>query len=352
MYLVDGPNVRYALNLKIPGGEAFVPREGEVLGLIRARDMGYVKRQHANVRPPLYNRGHAEEGKDHFARLGDGMAALMKERGVEGEPLAIDYLRAGGFLALAQKGIQITDAALAIEHGRSVKTEDEVAIYRRIGEQYAYTIKTFRNAIRPGISENQLAAIVVSAWYEAGGEDISQLNVCSGENMNPWRRWPTQRTLKPGDFVGIDLHARGVGGLRGDASRTYFVGDQPSAEQRDLYRRAYEYLQASIGAFRAGLSFAEAADRVPEVPEKYQAQLYYFSLAHAIGMTPGGYPKIDKGKVVNDTLKPNHILAVECYFGEVGSPLAVKFEEQILVCDGNPEVLGPGIPFDDRLLQP
>jgi hypothetical protein len=89
---------------------------------------------------------------------------------------------------------------------------------------------------------------------------------------------------------------------------------------------------------------------VPEVPEKYRAQLYNFSLAHAIGMTPGGYPKIDKGKVPDDTLKPNHVLAVECYFGEETSPLAVKFEEQILVRDGEPEVLGAGIPFDDRLL--
>ena len=64
-------------------------------------------------------------------------------------------------------------AASFMARAQSVKTQDEVAIYHSIAELYAYTFGAFRDALRPGISENELAGVVESAWYEAGGEDIA-----------------------------------------------------------------------------------------------------------------------------------------------------------------------------------
>ena len=91
-----------------------------------------------------------------------------------------------------------------------------------------------------------LAHVVTSTWEELEGEDIAQLNVCAGENMNPWSRWPTDRSLNDGDYVGVDLHARGPSGLRGDAFHHIPLGDHPTQEQRDLYKRAHDYLQGVV----------------------------------------------------------------------------------------------------------
>jgi len=83
----------------------------------------------------------------------------------------------------------------------------------------------------------------------------------------------------------------------------------------------------------------------------YQEQLYNYHVAHAIGMSHSGYPEVNKRKPpLDDTLVENQVLAVECYFGEVGSPLAVKLEEQIIVRKGPPEVIGPDIPFDEQFI--
>jgi Xaa-Pro dipeptidase len=275
----------------------------------------------------------------------------MVKYGLAGEVLGLDRLPCGAVLSLNEVGVRLADAAPVIEHAGAVKTQDELAIYRVIGEQYFHTMSAFRESLRPGISENELSARVVTAWYEAGGEDIAQLNVCAGENMNPWRRWPTQRLVKDGEFVGIDLHGRGINGLRGDGSRTFYVGDKPGAAERDLYKRAYDCLVATIEVFQCGRSFAEVLEKAPVVPEKYRAQLYNYNIGHGMGLGSSGYPHITKKKAQADAyLEPNQVLAVECYMGEEGSPQAVKLEEIIVVGKDKPALLRPGIPYDERFI--
>ena len=353
LYLSDGINLRYILNMKIPGAEVFVPPEGDALAFIRPRDVGYVQLQHKNIHEPLYNRSAARDGThpEEVERFAQGITDLMKQHKVAGEPLAADHLGVPILLQLIKSGFRLTDARPVIERSGAVKTPDEVTIYRCLGRQYAHAIKAFRDAVRPGITENELAGIVVSAWYEAGGEDIAQLNVCAGENMNPWRRWPTQRQIKEGEFVGVDLHGRGINGLRGDGSRTFFAGDRPTVEQRDLYRRAYDHLLATMDIFRAGRSFAEVVAAAPKVDEKYRKRLYALNIGHGAGLGSSGYPHIDHLKTPSeDTLKPNQVIAAECYFAEVGSPQAVKLEEMVLVREGKPEILAPDVPYDERML--
>jgi Xaa-Pro aminopeptidase len=232
-----------------------------------------------------------------------------------------------------------------------VKTEDEVAMYRAIGEQYAHAMRAFREAIRPGVSEHKIASTVAEAWYGVGGEDIAELEVCSGGRINPWQRWPTWRTVHAGEFVAIDFHARGYGGLIGDLSRTYLSGSHPSAEQRDLYQRAVDYLLATTETLRAGRSVGEVLDLLPKVPEKYEAQLYNYNIAHSIGMVWAGIPEVNKIKRRAEViLQPNNVLTVESYFAETGSLLGAKLERMVVVREGEPEVLDSEIPLDDWLI--
>jgi len=352
LYITDDVYRRYALNLSVPGGKVFVPAEGDAVAIVRKRDLGYVQLQHDRVHPPIGKENEDErlDGGASTNKFAAGMVALLAELGLQDERIGVDSLSPSGFAALARAEIDVVDAAPIIERAWSVKTTDEVEIFRTIGQQYVDTMAAFRDAIRPGVSEIDLATVVTKTWYEVGGEDVAQLNICSGENMNPWKRWPSERKLQAGEFVGIDFHGRGINGLRGDAGTTFFVGDNPTAEQRDLYRRAYDYLWANVDLMRAGRTIADATAMVPRVPDKYLAQLENYNIAHGTGMGSSGYPHMDpKDDPIDDVIQLNQVLAVECYFGEEGSPVAVKLEEQIVVRDGAPEVLG-GMPFDERLL--
>ena len=170
--------------------------------------------------------------------------------------------------------------------------------------------------------------------------------------MNPWGRWPTKRPLQQGDFIGIDLHGRSFGGLRGDSSTTFFVGDDPTPEKRAQYREARDYLEAAKKILRAGRPIADVMKDQPPVPEKYRDQQFNYHIAHGAGLGSSGYPHLDpRSKPVEDSLYHNQVLSVEVFFAEHGQPWGVKFEEQILVRDGEPEVL-VGIPMDRQCLLP
>jgi Xaa-Pro aminopeptidase len=351
--LSDGLNVCYLLDVAIPGGQVFVPREGEAVALVRPRDMQYVRLRHSRVQQTYHHRADSwrPEYEKKIAAFVDGITGLMAANGARELPLAVDELDVGAALGLDRAGVNLLDSLPLVETARSVKTQDEVEIYRTLGRQYAQVFNLFRDNIKPGITEKQLEAMVVAAWPEVGGDDILQINVCAGENMNPWRRWATDRPLREGEFVGMDFHGRTASCLLGDASRTFLVGDHPTTEQRDLYRQAWEYVQAVADVVRAGRTHADVIELLPPVPPKYQVQQDNYHVLHSVGIVPQGYPKVDREREPDvDTFKENQILSIECYFGEVGGHVAVKLEEMILVRDGPPEFITGDVPYETSIV--
>src|SRR5581483_7613309 len=84
------------------------------------------------------------------------MRGLMAQNGVSGERLGVDILRPELLLELFQEGVNVVPAEITCERANSVKTQDELVMYRGIGEQYRQTIGAFRDAIKPGLTELDL----------------------------------------------------------------------------------------------------------------------------------------------------------------------------------------------------
>lgn len=351
LYLTELVSVRYVLNLRIPGGAVFVAAEGEPIALVRSMDEGYVRLAHSDVRPRIYRVEPSDpDGDTKALKWADELIGLMAEFGVAGERLGIDSLDPIGFTALSRRGLPLVNAERLLQLAKSVKTQDEILIYKELGKLYSSIMRTFRDQLAPGMTEEDLTAFIYAKVVELGAEGLLQINVCSGENMNPWRRWPTERKLKDGDLVGLDLHVYGPGGYIFDSSRTYLTGSRPSDKQRDRYQRAYEYINAVTRLFYPSVAIADIKARLPQVPEKFQGQLYSFHIAHSNGLTPGEYPNIMKHqRPVDDTIKEGQILSVDCYFGEVGDDIAVKLEEQVLITAQGPVKMAD-MPYDERLL--
>jgi len=349
LYLTESFTVRYLIDVRVPFGQVFVPAEGDLVAFVRQRDLDYVQRNHQGVervKDADFNAELRHLRKD----LAGGLKALMARNDVAGERLGLDTLRPDLVMNLVGSGIPIVEAELACSRASSVKTQDELTMYRAIGQQYVRTMEAFRDAIRPGVTEAELAAVVTGAWADAGGEDMAQLNVCAQENMNPWGRWPSARAVARGELVGLDLHGRSFGGLRGDSSTTFLVGDEPTPAQRADYREGYQYLQAAKKELRAGRPISEVMASQPHVPERVRETQFSYHMAHGIGLGYSGYPHLDpRAEPIDDILYENQVLSVECVWGEEGKPYAIKLEEMICVRDGEPEVIGR-IPVDERLL--
>jgi len=350
LYLSDEADFRYVVDVKVPGGSVFVSHEGQPILYSRSRDRGYVERQYENVRLAVRGNHDAGSGQEEkLARWAQEMRATMKEFGVEKGKLGVGVLDIQAFRALINEGIDVVDGRYALTMAKRVKTQDELKCFRIIGKWYQDVMERFQEAIKPGLKEIELAAVVHHAAIRNGVEEIFQLNVCAGENMNPWRRWPTDRKVKAEELVGVDLHVVGPGACWADVSRTYYCGENPTQAQKDLYRLTLDYLQKVISLLKPGEHIDEVVKRMPPVPEKYQEQLKNYSIAHADAMKPHEYPRIEWKKTSTDPLEVGMVFSVETYFGEVGAKDAVKIEELVAITEKGAEILSTA-PYEQRLL--
>lgn len=351
LYLTEGVNVRYILNLHIPGGAAFVPSEGVPIVFVRSLDEGYVRLAHPNVRPHLYRADPSDPEADAKSlRWADELGALMEEYGAPGEVLGLDRLDPIGFVALNRRGFRLENAEKVIERAKTVKTQDEVLIYWEMGKIYGSIMRYLQSELEPGVSEEEILRRVYSQVVLLGAEGLLQINVCSGENMNPWRRWPTARRFSDGDLVGMDLHIYGPGGYIYDSARTYLCGSKASNTYRELYRRAHDYNNGVIQRLRPGLSIADFKANLPAVPEEFHPVLYSFHIAHSNGLTPGEYPSIMKAhKPLDDVFRVNQVLSVDTVFAREGDDAAVKLEELVLLTEHG-AVKMADMPYEGKLL--
>lgn len=96
----------------------------------------------------------------------------------------------------------------------------------------------------------------------------------------------SQRTewSRDGDLVAFDTDLVGPFGYLTDVSHTYLCGiREPTAEQRDAYRSAYEFVQTSIPEFTEGRTFQELGGLLgSRFPERHRSLKYPF-IAHGCG---------------------------------------------------------------------
>src|SRR5204862_324070 len=93
---------------------------------------------------PLSNiaRERMAEGTERTRRIGESLKQMMKDNNFEGEALGVDQVDSAVILSMIEAGLKVVPARPIVELARSVKTADEVEIYRAIGRQYEYTFNT------------------------------------------------------------------------------------------------------------------------------------------------------------------------------------------------------------------
>src|SRR5881409_3344267 len=308
-----------------------------------------------DVRPAYTWQYGGAAARDKAREWARSIGSALHELGLERERLAVDKLDAAGFLALQDEGIAIVDVGPATVDAREVKTPEEVALCALNGAIGDAMLAEFEAAIRPGIREYELLAVLSDALLRRRGEGLFTRLVASGANTNPWLTEAQDKAVMPGDLVGVDTDANGVEGYVIDVSRTFLCGDAPSSEQKEAYRVAYECVSGMLELVRPGVSFEEFARKAPRLPEAYAAQRYP-TMVHQAGLEDEGpgipYPDDDRGPrriMPKRELKENMVLCLECYAGKVGAPFGVKLEEQVLVTADGPRSIG-AYPYESKLL--
>jgi Xaa-Pro aminopeptidase len=281
------------------------------------------------------------------------IAELVRAQG--STRLAIDRM-IGHFvaLALADQGIALVAGGPAMGQAQAIKSLDEVQCITLAIAATETGMAKMREAVEPGVTENELWGILNGTNIALGGEYSDTRLLSSGGRTNPWYQEATDRRVRPGELVTFDTDMIGPFGYDADISRAFFCGPgRPSAEQRRLYGTAFEQLQHNLALIKPGAAFKEMSEKGFKLPEEFYAQQMPMTW-HGVGLYgqwptivgPGWY-KPDSG--LDGEVQPGMVLCCESYVGAVGGLEGVKLEQQVLVTDSGYELLTT-FPFEEALL--
>ena len=363
--LLDPMNIRYATgsrNMSVwtshtPARYCFVPAEGRAIlwDFHNCEHLSAGLETIEETRPArgFYFFGAGSRVAEKAKGWADEIAAVVAERCGGNKRIAIDRLDPPGSAALAALGIQIFDGQEPCEMARAIKSEDEIACMVQSIAVCEAGMARMRDALRPGITENELWAILHETNIRLGGEWIETRLLSSGERTNPWFHECGDRLIRPGDLVGFDTDLIGPFGYCADISRTFFCGPgKPSGEQRRLYGLALDQIHYNIDKLmRPGLAFREGSELAWRIPNAF-AKNRYSCVAHGVGLCDE-WPKIthiqDRERSAYDgELQPGMTICVESYIGEEGGREGVKLEQQVLITDTGCKLLST-FPFEEQL---
>ena len=255
-----------------------------------------------------------------------------------------------GHRAFADIGLNVFDAEPTLELARSRKGGLEMIALEYAIAVAEYGMTLMHNALVPGITENQLFALLHQTNIAHDGDWIDGRMLCSGPRTNPWYQEASHRRIETGELVAFDTDMIGPYGYCADISRTWVCGAEPTPEQRALYHRALDEIEHNTALLRVGASFAELSQATFRHPDEFVANRYACAF-HGVGMTDE-YPKIPypqdwEWTGYDGQLEDGVVLAVESYVGSDQGSQGVKLEQMVRVTSGEVEILS-SYPLWDR----
>lgn len=355
--LVNPISLRYAAEYRtyalfqshIPTTYVFVPVEGP-LTIFSAYS---ATENVSDVRPgrPIHYFEGGEETTNYADDLAGDIVEYLREIGDSTSRVALEYVNPSITRALDRRGIDVADGVLVSEAARVIKNEDEIACIKWACAVAQLGIDKVKEAIRPGVTELQLWALLNYTNLANNGDWHDGRMLASGERINPWLQEASPRVVQDGDLVGFDTDMVGPMGYFADISRTFHCGpSQPTKRQKQLYREAVDEVEHNMGLIRPGVTLHEFRERCKPMDPSFQEQAYS-CLLHGVGMCDE-YPQIKhpwKDQPYSGTFEEGMVVCVESYCGAVGERDGVKLEQQVLVTKDGVELLSD-YPWDEKLL--
>jgi Xaa-Pro aminopeptidase len=272
---------------------------------------------------------------------------VLSDRGLERCRLGVDEASMILFEEIARQLPHVTmvDGDSAMQGSRRIKLPGEIVLLEEATAiADAVTASAVRGVIE-GVRENDVAAEAMHALYRLGGEyaHVTTPFVASGEHMSPPNRISSDKIVRNGDLVFIDIGAS-WSGYYGDVARTMICGT-PSRRQREIFTAVHAGLRAGIAEMRPGRTNVDAARAIKAAAGQFGLGHRFLSLfmGHGVGIGSNEPPYIgeDLPGSPEYEFEPGMVFALEplIWVDGVRGGGGVRLEDMILVTDGEAHVM-------------
>lgn len=282
---------------------------------------------------------------------------LFRRLGLDGATVGVDecsFIQVKEF-ARTLPGVRLEDGDTPMQAARRIKFAEEIALIEEacaIGEG---VLEAAFRAVRPGVRENDVAAEAMHALYRLGGEvaHVTTPFVASGEHMAPPNRISSDKIIREGDIVFVDIGAMWAGYF-GDLARTTVCG-KPSRRQQEVYTAVYRGQMAGMAALKAGNRNDDVAEAIVAPAREAGLEEHFISLfiGHGIGIGSNEPPYVGEALAGAETvtLEVGMTFAVEplIWVPGVRGGAGVRLEDTIMVdADGGRSLSRSA--YDEKLL--
>ncbi|WP_316667715.1 Xaa-Pro peptidase family protein [uncultured Propionibacterium sp.] len=193
---------------------------------------------------------------------------------------------------------------------RMVKTPDELEALHGVGEAIDRVHARIGEWLRPGRTETEIGADIAAAIVQEGHSHADFVIVGSGPNGASPHHEQSDRAVRAGESVVIDIGGPAPSGYFSDSTRTYVCGEPTDPEFERVWRIVTDAQRAGVDAARAGATCSgvdAAARRV--ITEAGYGEYFITRTGHGIGMEVHEHPYMVRG---NDLpLEPGMVFSVE-----------------------------------------
>ncbi|MBX6366000.1 MAG: aminopeptidase P N-terminal domain-containing protein [Gemmatimonadetes bacterium] len=176
-------------------------------------------------------------------------------------------------LKAAHPGLEVRDAHDIVNRLRARRSVAELALVRRAVEITVEAQREALAAIRPGMHEYEVQALIESVFRRRGAERPAFASIVgSGPNSTTLHYFANRREMREGDVVVMDIGAS-YGGYAADVTRTVPVSGRFTPEQRAIYQLVRDAQAAAERNARPGLSAVASTDSAVAVRLRGLARL-------------------------------------------------------------------------------